>query len=93
MLKNKENLLLTEEECNLIDSINGDNSSGRHLLSTRSNDYWNMRVTIEEARLHVNIGDATEKQKQIVEYQKQSLDYFYWKNLPDEKKLFIEIED
>ena len=93
MLKNKENILLTEAECSLIDSINADNQTGRHLLNKRSDDYWNMKVTIEKARLHINIGDATEKEKQIVEYQKQASDYSYWKKLPYEKKMFVEVED
>ena len=92
MLKNKENLLITEEECALIDHINCDNESGRHLLSERGKEYWDMRVAIQEARLRCRIGNATEKDRQIVEYQKQSSDYFYWKNLPDEKKLFVEDE-
>lgn len=93
MLKNKENLLLTEEECNLIDTINCDNSSGRHLLSERSEEYWNMRVAIEEARLHKNLGQATEKELQMIEYQKQASEYSYWKSLPEEDKLFIEEDD
>lgn len=93
MLKLKENLLITEEECNLIDSINGDNESGRHLLGKRGEDYWAMRVIIEKARLNILTGTATEKDKQIVEYQKQSSDYSYWKKLPDEKKMFVEMEE
>lgn len=90
MLKNKKNLLLTEEECNLIDEINCDNASGRHFLNERSEDYWNMRVIIEEARLHRNLGQATKKELQILEYQKQSSDYSYWESLTEEDKLFIE---
>lgn len=93
MLKNKENLLLTQEECDLIDAINCDNSSGRHLLGKRDEDYWNMRVTIENARLNCNLGQATEKELQILEYMKQGSDYFYWKKKPDEDKLFIEVDD
>lgn len=92
MLKNKDGLLITNEECNLIDAINCDNDSGRHLLSKRSEEYWNMRATVEKARLACLAGNATEKEKQLVEYQKQSSDYSYWKNLPDEKKLFLEVE-
>jgi len=92
MLKNKYGLLITNEECNLIDAINCDNDSGRHLLSKRSEEYWNMRVTMEKARLACLTGNASEKEKQLVEYQKQSSDYSYWKNLPDEKKLFFEID-
>ncbi len=92
MLKNKDGLLITNEECNLIDTINCDNDSGRHLLSKRSEEYWNMRATVEKARLACLIGNATEKEKQLVEYQKQSSDYSYWKNLPDEKKMFFEID-
>ena len=90
MLKNKENLLLTEEECNLIDQINCDNDSGRHYLDGRAQAYWNMRVVIEQARLHRNLGQATEKELQILEYQKQGSDYGYWKDLPEKDKLFIE---
>ena len=93
MLKDKDNLLITEEEVNLICSINADNETGRHLITNRSEEYWNMRVAIEEARLHCRIGNATEKEKQIVEYQKQASDYDYWKSLPDEEKLFVETED
>lgn len=93
MLKNKENLLITEEECALIDRINCDNETGRYLLDERSEEYWNMRVAIEEARLNCRIGNATEKQKQIVEYQKQSADYDYWNSLPDDKKMFIEEDE
>lgn len=92
MLKNKDGLLITNEECHLIDAINCDNDSGRHLLGERSEEYWNMRVTVEKARLACLAGNATEKEKQLVEYQKQSSDYSYWKNLPDEKKLFFEID-
>ena len=77
MLKNKENILLTEAECSLIDYINADNQTGRHLLNERSDDYWKMRNIIYEAIEHSIKGDATEKQKQIVEYQKQSSDYSY----------------
>ena len=93
MLKNKENLLLSEEECDLIEQINLDNANGRHLLNDRTQDYWNMRVTIEQARLHKNLGQATEKELQIVEYQKQASEYSYWESLPDEKKLFIETDE
>ena len=93
MLKNKEGLLITVEECRLIEAINCDNESGRHLLGNRSDDYWKMRNIIYEAIEHLIKGDATEKQKQIVEYQKQSSDYSYWKKLPYEKKMFIEVED
>ena len=93
MLKNKENLLLTQEECNLLDAINCDNESGRHLLGKRSEDYWDMRVTVEKARLHRNLGQATDKELQMLEYMKQGADYFYWKKLPEEDKLFIEEDD
>ena len=93
MLKNRENLLLTEEECNLINEINCDNESGRHLLGKRSDDYWNMRVTIEEARQHELDGSASDKELQMLEYMEQSSNYEYWNSLPDGQKLFIEVED
>lgn len=93
MLKNKESLLVSEKECALIDRINSDNASGRHLLSERSEEYWSMRRALEEARVHCNDGTATDKEKQMVEYQKQASDYFYWKHLPEEKKLFIDTDD
>ena len=92
MLKLKDNLLITENEARLIESINCDNESGRHLISERSEDYWNMRVTIELARLANRTGTANEKQKQILEYCKQSADYFYWKGLSEDEKLFFETE-
>ena len=92
MLKDKDNLLLTEKECNLICMINADNETGRHLITERSEEYWNMRVEIQEARLRCNIGNASEKDKQIVEYQKQASDYHYWNSLPEDKKLFTETE-
>jgi hypothetical protein len=89
----KDGILITKEEANLICAINCDNESGRHLISPRSEEYWNMRVTLQEARLARNTGTANEKQLQMLEFQHQTEDYFYWRNLPDDKKLFTESEE
>ena len=43
MLKNKENLLLTQEECDLIDAINCDNSSGSSIFINLSSSTQNTK--------------------------------------------------
>lgn len=94
MLKNKPDLLVTDEETQILDEINRDNSTGRHLISERSEAYWKMRGEVSEAaKLEVSGVGMTERQKQILEYLRQGEDYFYWKNLPDEKKLFVEVDE
>ena len=90
MLKDKEGLLLTEDETYLIEQATIDNETGNHLLRPRSDEYWAMRKEIYEATKAEN---PTDRQSQILEYMKQCSDYFYWKKLPDDKKLFIEVEE
>lgn len=51
-----------------------------------------MREVVAQAQLHKEAGVATEKEEQMLEYMKQGSDYFYWKNLPDEEKLFYDVE-
>jgi hypothetical protein len=51
---------------------------------------WNLMVVARKAE---EIGTASEKQKEMCEYERQSRDYFYWKHLPEDKKLFIEEDD
>ena len=46
-----------------------------------------------EARNAESNGTATYKQKEMCEYERQSSDYFYWRKLPLEQKLFVEIDD
>ena len=90
MLVDKEDLLLTKEETELINQATVDNETGNHLLRPRSDEYWAMRKVIYEAFKAQN---PTPKQEQILEYMKQCSDYFYWKKLPEEKKLFYETEE
>jgi hypothetical protein len=38
-------------------------------------------------------GTANDKQKEMCEFERQSSDYFYWKHLPQDKKLFLEKDE
>ena len=82
------NKILTEEETKLIEQIGCDLQTGNHLLRPRSDRYWEFGKEFSDAYDAVEKGTATEKQEQIVEYHKQCTDYFYWKELPDDKKMF-----
>lgn len=84
------NIILTEEEMRLIEQIGADLQTGNHLLRPRSDRYWEFGKEFTAAYDAVENGTATEKQEQIVEYHKQCTDYFYWKKLPDDKKMFKE---
>ena len=90
MLKDKENLLLTKEECELLTRIATDSQTGNHLLHPRSEAFWKMGREYAEADDAVKAGKATERQEQMVEYVRQCQDYFYWRTLPEDKKLFVE---
>ena len=92
MLKNRTDILLSEEECKLLNLVVNDNATGHHLLCARTDDYWQMRKSLHEAWAAISSGTITPKQLQMIEYCKQCNDYFYWKSLPDDKKLFIEDE-
>lgn len=93
MLKNKPDLLISDEETRLLDKINSDNSTGHHLLARREEAYWNMRKEIAEAEdLKAKGAALSGRQEQILEYLRQGEDYSYWKSLPEEKKLFVETE-
>lgn len=84
---------ITSEEARLIERIAGDLQSGNHLLRPRDDkywDFWNEMVTARNADID---GTANEKQKEMCEYERQCSDYFYWKHLPQEKKLFIEEDE
>jgi hypothetical protein len=81
---------LTPFDTRYISQIAGDIQSGNHLLRPRSEAYWEYWNKMVAARKAVEDGTATDKEKEIVEYEKQSGDYFYWKHLPQDKKLFIE---
>lgn len=90
MLKNKTGLLISEEEMNLLEKINLDLATGAHLVNPRSDEYWEMLRQVAEAE---DAKEPTERQAQMLEYIKQCGDYFYWKKLPEEKKLFVEVDD
>ena len=92
MLKDKCKLL-SPQECDLITQIAGDIQSGNHLIRPRSEDYWDYWNIMVEARNAELEGTATEKQKEMCEYERQAGDYSYWRKLPLEKKLFVEIDD
>ena len=82
-----------ESEIRLIGQIACDLETGNHLLRPRSDDYreyWNKMV---EARNAESNGTADDKQKEMCEYERQCTDYFYWKHLPSDKKLFIENDE
>ena len=76
---------LTDREKELISQVACDIASGNHLLHPRSEEYWAFGETVTEA---INAETPTEKQVEIKEYYHQCTDYFYWKNLPDEDKMF-----
>ena len=77
--------ILTNKEKELISFVACDLQSGNHLLRPRSEEYWSFGKEVNEA---LNAESPDEKQKEIKEYFHQCTDYFYWKNLPDEEKLF-----
>ena len=84
---------IDEREEILISRIAGDLQSGNHLLRPRDEEYWNMWNLMVEARRAESNGTASDKQKEMCEYERQSSDYFYWKHLPLEQKLFVEEEN
>lgn len=90
MLKNKTGLLISEEEMHLLEKINLDLATGAHLVNPRSDEYWEMLRQVAEAE---DAKEPTERQAQMLEYIKQCSDYFYWEKLPEEKKLFVEVDD
>jgi len=92
MLKDKCKFL-SPQECDLISQIAGDIQSGNHLIRPRGEDYWDYWNIMVEARNAELDGTATEKQKEMCEYERQAGDYSYWRKLPLEKKLFVEIDD
>lgn len=85
--------LINEKERELIERIASDIDSGNHLIRPREDEYWSMWNLMVVARKTEEIGTASEKQKEMCEYERQCRDYFYWKHLPEDKKLFIEEDD
>lgn len=81
---------ITPNEERLIERIASDIESGNHLLRPREDDYWSMWNLMVVARKAEELGTASEKQKEMCEYERQCKDYFYWLHLPEDKKLFIE---
>jgi len=81
---------ITPNEESLIERIAGDIESGNHLLNPREEDYWSMWNLMIVARKAEQLGTASDKQKEMCEYERQCKDYFYWIHLPEDKKLFVE---
>jgi hypothetical protein len=81
---------ITPSEERLIERIASDIESGNHLLRPREDDYWSMWNLMVVARKAEELGTASDKQKEMCEYERQCKDYFYWLHLPEDKKLFIE---
>lgn len=85
---------ITSEEEKLIERIAGDLQSGNHLLHPRDNKYWDFFYEMTRARTKEAQGHAmTWREQEMCEYERQCSDYFYWKHLPQEKKLFIEEDE
>lgn len=80
-----KNTILTEQEKEHLSRIGMDLQTGNHLLYPRSEEYRAFSKEFAEAYITQN---PNEKQKEILEYYHQCTDYFYWKNLPDDEKLF-----
>jgi hypothetical protein len=81
---------ITPSEERLIERIASDIESGNHLLRPREDGYWSMWNLMVVARKAEELGTASDKQKEMCEYERQCKDYFYWLHLPEDKKLFIE---
>ena len=80
-----KNTILTEEEKDLICQVVCDLLTGNHLLRPRSAEYWEFAKVLSEAK---EAKEPTEKQRQMVEYCRQCSNYSYWKNLPENEKMF-----
>lgn len=81
---------ITPNEQELIEKIASDLESGNHLIHPRDDAYksmWNLMIVARKAE---ELGTASDKQKEMCEYERQSRDYFYWLHLPEDKKLFLE---
>jgi hypothetical protein len=84
---------ITSEEEKLIERIASDLQSGNHLIRPRDDKYWAFFDEMVAARNAEINGNATDKQKEMLEYGRQSSDYFYWKHLPQDKRLFLEEDE
>ena len=82
-----------DTEIRLIEQIACDLETGNHLLRPRTKEYWEYYDKMVEARNAELNTTADDKQKEICEYERQCKDYFYWKHLPNDKKLFIEYDE
>jgi hypothetical protein len=92
MLKDKCKFI-TESECGLISQVACDIASGNYLIRPRNAQYWAFWNEMVAARNAEMDGTATDKQKEMCEYERQASDYSYWRNLPLEKKLFVEVDE
>ena len=84
---------IMEAEIALIERIACDLQTGNHLLRPRDEAYWEYWNKMVEARNNELNGHADDKQKEMCEYERQCSDYFYWKHLPNDKKLFFEDDE
>ena len=79
------NTTLTDKEKELISQIACDQESGNWLIRPRTDEYWAFYRDFCDAAY---AKEPTERQTDILEYYRQCSDYYYWKNLPDEEKMF-----
>ena len=84
---------ITSDEERLIERIACDLQTGNHLLRQRDDEYWKYWDEMVAARNAEISGTANDKQKEMCEFERQSSDYFYWKHLPQDKKLFLEEDE
>ena len=82
---------ITSEEERLIERIACDLQTGNHLLRPRDDKYWEIfyeMVRLRTKEIHGH--PMTLREQEMSEYETQCSDYFYWKHLPKDKKLFLE---
>ena len=79
------NTVLTQREKELINQIACDHENGNYLIRPRTDEYWAFRKDFCDAAY---ANELTERQADILEYYRQCSDYSYWKNLPDDEKMF-----
>ena len=82
-----KNTILTEREKNLICRAASDIESGNYLIRPRS---YSELAMVDEVLATINTPDngRSDRQKEIYEEYRRCTDYDYWKNLPDDEKLF-----
>ena len=84
---------LSHQDCQVISLIACDVESGNHLIRPRDEHYWKVWRDMCLATRAEDNNTADEKQKEMCEYCRQCQYYSYWRNLPLEKKLFVEEDE